>query len=80
MADEPTALNLATFEELWEELRSRCTCTLLVYERQEKKPDELGVGCWWSGGKIACTGLATYARHKLIDSFKTDPEALDSDD
>lgn len=67
--NEPDALKLATLDELFDEIASRCShCVLLVNRKvkdQAVKQSEERI--WYEGGYHAALGLLTCFQKQLMD-------------
>lgn len=74
---EPTALELATTDELAEELFRRFDDVIVVVHR--KHPDTAGsTDCYWSGPHYECAGLCDLAKLQIFSHALRDED--DDDD
>lgn len=64
----PDSLTTATFEELIDELGTRCIAVIVCAERQAKAPNITITQTFLRGeSAVAHLGLAEYALHKIRD-------------
>jgi len=56
-----TYLEMATTQELWDELQKRFTGCVLVYEKDTKNPDLANCNVLYNGGYCYALGLLSYA-------------------
>ena len=68
-----------TFDELWEELASRCECAMLVHEKPEKVGKRSLVGMDWKGSVIEGLGLLAHARTRLAKMVTDAMDAAERD-
>lgn len=66
--NEPDALKLATLDELFDEIASRCShCVLLVNRKvKEQAVKQSEDRIWYEGGYHACLGLLTGFLHSML--------------
>lgn len=73
-------LELATTEEIWNELRKRHPIMILVFEEDDKlNSNESEVSTRWSGGYLSGIGLARYTEKRIYELIARQSHE-DSDD
>lgn len=72
-ADPPTdqhdvELRFATMEQIVAEIRRRKQAMLVAYLDDVKSDadEDAGIGVYYGGGRVACYGLAEWAKSRLI--------------